>query len=330
MKKILCIAAMMLMSVSLMAQKPAMLRLSSPSTTEQKALDWFSSNVDGDIIDVADLLSLSVDAHPVLWIMVDRVGLTVGAVNLPDGLNRLANTVLKPYVQAGGNLLLTNHATQLANAIGRCQYAPAIFGSGAGGYNADEWGIQAVIGRLSDDPESENYNLNAYDNRSHAIYQGLEENDSYGHPTFALIGDGTKLDHNCMWDLNSYADLTDNPNKVADFEDKTGSIVLGTWQHVIDYCCAGIVEFLPTEDYAGTVLACGIAAYDWTQYDYSSNFSKLTANMIDYLNTTETSVDGITEHGSASDAATYNIAGQRVSDSTKGVLVKDGKVFINR
>lgn len=285
MRKYLLLAIFALLCIAnLSAQKPAMLKLTSPSKTEQTALQWFSKNVDGRIIDVDTLTYLNTDQTPCLWVMVDRVGLQVGAENLPDNLNTLAKNVLKPYVQAGGNLLLTSHATQLVYAIGRTSYAPKLFGSGAGGDNSDEWGIQAVIGQMSNDPNSPTYNANAYDRRSHAIYKGLEENDVYGHPTFALIGSGFKLDHNCMWDLNNAEyGLADNPDKVVDFENKNAAQVLGTWQHVLDYCCAGIVEFQPNDEFAGTVLTCGLAAYDWTQWQYSPNFTKLTTNMINYL-----------------------------------------------
>lgn len=332
MRKYLLITILTLLcTANLSAQKPAMLKLTVPSTTEKTALEWFSKNVDGQIINVDTLKKLCVDKTPCLWVMVDRVGLELGAENLPDNLNTIAKTVLKPYVQAGGNLLLTNHATQLAYAIGRTPCAPKLFGSGAGGDNPDEWGIQAVIGRMSDDPNSASYNNDAYDNRSHAIYKGLEENNAYGHPTFALIGKGIKLDHNCMWDLNNpeYG-LADNPNKVADFEDKNGALVLGTWQHVIDYCCAGIVEFLPNEEFTGTVLACGLAAYDWTQWQYSTNFTKFTSNMIDYLS--KSTPAGIRQATAErqTDSALYNLAGQRVPKGTKGIVISKGKKTVIR
>ncbi len=320
-------------AVAIKAQKPAMLKLSSPSTTEQTALDWFAKNVDGQIISVDTLsTTLSVDKYSCLWIMVDRVGLQKGAENLPDGLNRLAVKVLKPYVEAGGNLLLTNHATQIAYAIGRTKYAPNLFGNGSGSYNGDEWGIQAVIGRLSDDPSASNYNASAYDNRDHDIYKGLEENDKYGHPTYALIGAGTKLDHNCMWDLNNTDPaLTDNPNKVADFENKNNAQVLGTWQHVVDYCCAGIVEFYPDETYTSTILACGLAAYDWTQWQYNSNFVNFTSNMINYLaKKTATGIKDVKSVTKSDDNATYNLTGQRVAKNTKGIVITKGKKVLNK
>lgn len=309
----LCVFAM-----AVNAQKTAMLKLSAPSSTEQDALAWFEDNSGGEVISADALTLQSLDNISCLWIMVDRVGLQMGAENLPDNLNTLATTVLKPFVQAGGCLLLTNQATQLAYAMGRTSYAPKLYGNGSGSQNPDEWGIQAVIG---------NVDGQTYDHRSHDIFKGLEENDKYGHPTYALIGSGLKLDHNCMWDLNlSEYGLADNPNKVADFEDKNNAVVLGTWQHVVDYCCAGIVEFLPTDEFEGTVLACGLAAYDWTQWQYSANFTKFTANMITYLSKKSTST-AISSVSVADDKPEelYNLAGQRVSGKVKGIVISKGK-----
>ena len=44
-----------------------------------------------------------------------------------------------------------------------------------------------------------------------------------------------------------------NPNTVKAWEDATNSTVLGTWNHVVDYCCAGIVDFNPTTTIAGRI-----------------------------------------------------------------------------
>lgn len=320
MKKIFFTLLSLLCVTTLCAQKTAILKLSAPSTTEQAALSWFENNAGGKVISADTLTLHSLDNISCLWIMVDRIGLQLGAENLPDNLNTLATTVLKPYVQAGGNLLLTNQATQLAYAMGRTSYAPKIFGNGAGSQNPDEWGIQAVIGNVEGQ---------TYDHRSHDIFKGLEENDKYGHPTYALIGNGLKLDHNCMWDLNlgEYA-LADNPNKVADFEDKNNAVVLGTWQHVVDYCCAGIVEFLPNEQFEGRVLACGLAAYDWTQWQYSTNFTKFTANMLNYLAKNGTTAISSVNASESQPDVLYNLAGQRVYGKAKGIVISKGKKMV--
>lgn len=247
---------------------------------ELAAAKWFNDNYvakgKGAFVKPADLANISVDEFPCLWIIIDRVGMPVGWKNLPkDVVDNVEN--LKNYVQGDGKLLLTNHATQLVEAIGRTSgFAPGIYGNGAGGENPDVWGLQAVIG---------NVDGQIYDHTSSDLFTGMESGEfTYGHNIFPLVGSGLKEDHNCMWDLNAYG-LTGNPNTVTAFQDITNSTVLATWQHVVDYCCAAIVDFNPTETFTGRIVAIGPSAYEFHQPDnpYQSNIEKLTANTLSYL-----------------------------------------------
>ncbi len=247
---------------------------------ELAAAKWFNDNYvakgKGAFVKPADLANISVDEFPCLWIIIDRVGMPVGWKNLPkDVVDNVEN--LKNYVQGDGKLLLTNHATQLVEAIGRTSgFAPGIYGNGAGGENPDVWGLQAVIG---------NVDGQIYDHTSSDLFMGMESGKfTYGHNIFPLVGSGLKEDHNCMWDLNAYG-LTGNPNTVTAFQDITNSTVLATWQHVVDYCCAAIVDFNPTETFTGRIVAIGPSAYEFHQPDnpYQSNIEKLTANTLSYL-----------------------------------------------
>ena len=66
----------------------------------------------------------------------------------------------------------------------------------------------------------------------------------------------------------------------------TNSHVLGTWNHVVDYCCAGIVDFDPTTTFAGRVLAVGLASYEWnigSVNEYRGQLERFTSNCIEYL-----------------------------------------------
>ena len=88
-----------------------------------------------------------------------------------------------------------------------------------------------------------------------------------------------------MWDLNAYG-LAPNPNVVITWEELTNSTVLGTWNHVVDYCCAGIVDFAPTTTFSGRILAVGLAAYEWNigvENTYQSQLERFTSNCIGYL-----------------------------------------------
>ena len=257
---------------------------------ELAAKKWFVQTYgdNGTVFTPATLTSLNPSQYAVLWIQIDRVGLEMGPDKLPADI--IASGVvdnLSAYLKTGGNVFLTKHATQLISSMGRIaeQYGPHIFGSGEGGEGTDIWTTNAVIGSNCD-PK--------YDHRSHAAFAGLEvlpANDPvnmYDHESYPLEGPGFREDHNCMWDLNSYGFTpADGVNVVDAFEKKTSSVVLATWGHVTDYCCGGIIEFLPTADIKGRVLCIGLSAYEFNQNSgtnqYQQNTEKLTKNCIDYL-----------------------------------------------
>lgn len=257
---------------------------------ELAAKKWFVQTYgdNGTVFTPATLTSLNPSQYAALWIQIDRVGLEMGPDKLPADI--IASGIisnLTTYLKAGGNVFLTRHATQLVSSLGRIaeQYGPHLFGSGEGGEGTDIWTTNAVIGSNCD-PK--------YDHRSHAAFAGLEvlpANDPvnmYDHESYPLEGPGFREDHNCMWDLNSYGFTpADGVNVVDAFEKKTSSVVLATWGHVTDYCCGGIIEFLPTADIKGRVLCIGLSAYEFNQNSvtnqYQQNTEKLTKNCIDYL-----------------------------------------------
>lgn len=257
---------------------------------ELAAKNWFVQTYgdNGKVFTPANLPTLNPNDYTTLWIQIDRVGLEMGPDKLPADI--IASGIisnLTTYLKAGGNVFLTKHATQLVSSLGRIaeQYGPHLFGSGEGGEGTDIWTTNAVIGSNCD-PK--------YDHRSHAAFAGLEvlpANDpvnGYDHDSFPLEGPGFREDHNCMWDLNSYG-LTpaDGVNVVDAFEKKTSSVVLATWGHVTDYCCGGIIEFLPTNDIKGRMICIGLSSYEFKQNSgtnqYQQNTEKLTKNCIDYL-----------------------------------------------
>lgn len=267
---------------------PAMLLLAAdpealPDDDEVAAANWFKQNYvdknNGAFISASDLRSLSVNDYSVVFIIVDRVGIGAGWQNLPIDIVLEENRqgMLK-YLAEGGNFFFAKMATQLVNAIGRIdeKYAPGLFGDGEGGVGDDTWCVNANIG------------IGTYDHRSHPIYQLLEANTTfYTHESYPLLGvGGHREDHNCMWDCNAYG-FPGDPNVIKNFEDATTSTVLGTWGQVVDYCCAGIVEFGPTSEYKGTIIANGLAAYEFHQNNqdnlYQSNIERLTENTINYL-----------------------------------------------
>ena len=254
------------------------------SDDEKDAVEWFKKNYvnagKGVLVTPSTIDELDIEKQAACWVMCDRIGIGLGWQNLPGNLASAATiNALKAFCEDGGNLFLTNHATQLSVAVGRIAeaYAPGIFGSGEGGQNNDIWGSQPIIG---------NAEGQIYDHSDHAIYRGMDfVSGLYERSIYTFEGAGFKGDHNCMWDLNAYG-LAPNPNVVKAWEDMTNSHVLGTWNHVVDYCCAGIVDFDPTTTFAGRVLAVGLAAYEWnigTANTCQSQLEKFTANCLAYV-----------------------------------------------
>ncbi len=256
------------------------------SADEKAAVAWFKQNYvstgKGVLFTPSTVDDLDSEEHAACWVMCDRVGIDKGWDKLPGNLASTATIeALKAFCADGGNLFLTNHATQLTVAVGRipADYAPGIFGSGEGGQNNDIWGSHPVIGNVEGQ---------IYDHKTHEIYTGMTYEPTLFAGIYCFEGPGIKGDHNCMWDLNAYG-LTPNPNVVKTWEELTNSTVLGTWNHVVDYCCAGIVDFAPTTDFASRILAVGLAAYEWdlggVANEKQDQLEKFTSNCLKYVGT---------------------------------------------
>jgi hypothetical protein len=245
---------------------------------ERASYDWFKTTyADGDILTPTSVISTDLNTYSLIWLHVDRVGLLVGANKLPSTL--ITNDVveaLSAFYKEGGSLLLTNHATQYITSLGRiaADRNPGIFGSGAGGTGTDVWSINANIGMI-------------YDNTSHPIFKNMETINTYAYPTFPLIGPGQREDHNCMWDLNAFTYSVSGADVVDKFQKENQAKILATWGQVVDFCCAGIIEFSPTQTYKGRCIAIGLAAYEWNQNNnvniYQNNIELLTKNAVQYL-----------------------------------------------
>ncbi len=255
------------------------------SADERAAVEWFMENYvnagKGILLTPASIDVLDIEHNPMCWVMCDRHGIKSGWQNLPGNLGSSATiAALKAYANDGGNLLLTNHATQLTVGMGRIDeaYAPTIFSSGDDINNGDIWGVHPIIGNVEGQ---------TYDHRSHEIYWHMTYEADMFAGIYCFEGPGMKGDHNCMWDMNAIAPVVENPNKIKDFEDKTNSTVLGTWNHVVDYCCAGIVDFAPTTTFAGRIVAVGLAAYEWdlggVTNEKQDQLEQFTTNCILYL-----------------------------------------------
>jgi len=265
---------------------------SSLDDDEQASYNWFKTNYvetgKGEFISLADISKLDPDIYGCLWIHVDENG--VGDVrntnwNGKPAAALLSQTVLgeiADYGKAGGNLLLTNHATQLMGKLGRIDeaYNPGLIGDGEGGSGTDYWTINPYLG-YSCDPR--------YDNTDSPLFAGLQtDNSAYSYTTYPMIGAGQREDHNCCWDLNSYGfNLSKYGNTVNAYQKVNKCTVLATWGQVVDYAVGGLIDFRPTATWSGRIVAMGLAAYEWNQNSgtnvYQSNIEKFTANALNYM-----------------------------------------------
>lgn len=235
---------------------------------EQAAYDWFNNDynpghgLEKKVFTPGNIDELNANDVKVLWIPINRQGDNEDVVK-PSAIYKHVET-LKKYVQDGGNLYLTNHATLLTSAIGRIeeQYKPNTVAYGAPGENTDPWGINP---RFAD-----------MDYRGHVLYSGFEAGSE--ELNYFLNSGTPKENHNCLWT---------NVSDYKKFIENTTSHILGKWSYNGDTNNFGVVEFMPTGVYKGTILCNGLAAYEWNcnGNKYVDNIKKFTENSISYLAT---------------------------------------------
>lgn len=236
---------------------------------EQAAYDWFNNEynpghgLEKVVFTPENISNLSATDVKVLWIPINRQGDNEDVVK-PSAIYNQVET-LKKYVQDGGNLYLTNHATLLTSAIGRIdkQYEPNVVAYAAAVENKDPWGVNP---RFAD-----------MDYRGHVLYSGFvagSKNNLWDDNYFLNSGT-SKEDHNCLWKDFNY----------TNFISATNSHILGKWSNNGDTNNFGVVEFMPTENYKGTILCNGLAAYEWDcdGNEFENNIKKFTENSISYL-----------------------------------------------
>lgn len=236
---------------------------------EQAAYDWFNDEynpghgLEKVVFTPNNINELSAKDVKVLWIPINRLGNNDNVVK-PSAIYKNVET-LKKYVQDGGNLYLTNHATLLVSAIGRVddQYKP----------NTVTYGDPVNIS--IDNPWGVNPRFADMDYRGHVLYSDFKAGSKESN--YFLNSGPSREDHNCLWKDFNY----------TDFIKATNSHILGKWSDNVDTKNFGVVEFMPTEEYKGTILCNGLAAYEWSceGNKYVDNIKRFTENSISYLAT---------------------------------------------
>ncbi|MDE7160621.1 MAG: DUF4960 domain-containing protein [Muribaculaceae bacterium] len=311
--------------------------MSAANAQEAAAAAWFTSAFpEGALITLSSIEKINAADLDALWIHIDRIGIGHGADRLPEEMAGAAvKEALTNYIKDGGSLYLSKHATQLVSALGRLpeNYAPGIFGDGDGGRGTDIWTVNALFGSMQFNAAEPDL-TQVYDRRNHPAYAGLEtiapEKTGYPHESFPMEGtaDGTAIhreDHNCMWDLNAYSYTTEGKNTLEKFESQFDCTVIGTWGHVQDYCVAGLVDFNPTTEIKGRIVANGLAACEWAPRTennaFHSNLEKLTGNILTYL--AQSNSTGISSVGAAeTPVAYYSLQGVKVNNPSAGIFIR--------
>lgn len=128
----------------------------------------------------------------------------------------------------------------------------------------------------------------------HPVYRyttNHEERDGVGHTTCLPLcsGSGTyrRTDNNSIWgDWGAYGITAEgcDPSRRHSLQLAMDCRVLGGWGHTRGMDCAGMLEFVPTSDFRGTVIAMGLAAYQWGVQNTSQyNVEALTRGCLEYL-----------------------------------------------
>ena len=268
---------------------------------ERNAYNWFHATYpDGQVFTLKDVKEgklligeAQTPAVKALWIYVDRLNLAIADY---DALfTSEVYTALGNFVKAGGNLFTAGQAARVVAGIGRTAYWPD--------YKSDA--VQTNIAATDVWFVTTDF-CTGRDLRGHAAFAtcvGKVEKDEVTNAIFPLISNAAtynRTDNNNTWgdwslywrnysgnevsDSNPVPDGCD-PNRAKSLEESQNCQILGGWGHTRGLDCAGFIEFFPNGDYKGTVMAMGLAAYQWSTQNTCANMQHLTKGVLDYLNT---------------------------------------------
>ena len=319
---------------------------------EKAAAKWFVDNGVGQYYGVEELYNGTVDLTKLaaIWIMIDREGASSVddfMKNYTGGNYGFNNAIVKEkiaqFLKDGGNLLLTNHANILLKEIGRYEKYPEVVGFGSGSNNNDVWDAGVVYGTWSMESQ-------AFDNSTDLLFADIEMTTATRpcgreYKVFHLMSAGWKENHNCFW----YFDLPENnknddPTKFSKLKELYGVTPLAMWPHIEDYCGGAIARWEPKDDFKGSCITIGFAAYEWNMNEggtntYRGNIEQLTLNalaILAYDHNLSTGVEAIDTDNSAVVATEYyNLQGARIANPENGIYIvkrvmESGKVATSK
>lgn len=186
----------------------------------------------------------------VLWINVDRAGSFEAIISnllVKDDFEE----IVRDFVKAGKNVLLTKQAARLVAETGRYT---AVWPD----FHGDAYAVSAT----------NNYSVQEWYAGTHKVYNTL-----LGEGNMVALSTNTKsADRSCYWTMA-------DDNARNEFQTGHSAKVLG-----IEDTKSGLIEFYPKGDYLGTMLVMGLNSYDWGATNSLLNkVQTLTQNMLDYL-----------------------------------------------
>jgi hypothetical protein len=202
------------------------------------------------------------------------------------------SSILKPllrFQKAGGHFLLAGHATQYLHQLERLpkttgqtksSFGPSFFEAGGGSWDWNQEGINPNLNvfnlNTNESGTWDQSNLMFFDSVNYSdLYKiGVDANfpDTfyYGFNIIPTDHYGYKENHNSMWEFNNLKDLPGyvglgSFSMARKFETDTKSRILATVGTDTNLEYAAMVEFFPTQDFRGTIIAIGNGSYDWDQ-----------------------------------------------------------------
>lgn len=216
---------------------------------------------DGQFIMKRDFLATDLSEIDVLWIPIGRNVENIDQLN--GFLNEEQKTKLIGFIKDGGNVFLSGFATYYVHSLGRMTEDLTNVTCNNWYTSGDTWAV-----RLADTEPT------------HAVWKHLgtpETQDEW--KKYPLVS-GQRNDRNCLWADKNW----------TDFQNAHNCKILGFWGNTGDPNGAGFIEFYPKDDWKGTIIVNGLAAYQWKRDDYDEdpnkeNIKRLTRGVLDYLST---------------------------------------------
>lgn len=231
---------------------------------------------EGQIIMNRDFLDTDLSEIDVLWIPIGRKVENIDQLN--GFLNDEQKTKLIGFIKDGGNVFLSGFATYYVRCLGRMtdDLKYITYSNGYGNHDGT-WSV-----RLADAEPT------------HAVWKhlGTPDDTQEGWKKYPLVS-GQRNDRNCLWADKNW----------TNFQNAHNCKILGFWGNNGEPNGAGFIEFYPKDDWKGTIIVNGLAAYQWKidNYDedsYKENIKKLTRGVLDYLSTSISAGWGALEESS--------------------------------